>query len=388
MAKIRTVKPELFRHPGLYEAEKKYQLPIKLAFIGLFTCCDREGRFKWEPRVLKLDVLPYDEIDFERILEALWHEGFIQKYTYQNKHYAYIPSWHNHQSINKHEPLSKLPDPLKCELTVADLSNANQCTEMHMQTHAMHAQPSAMHIPLQPSSTHVEPLAHTDNTTALAPTVSLNHQASSSAGDIAENNAAEHVTSTTKPANTYHQPSLSNMHMYAHALHEPNPETNMHTSLEVEVEVEVEREREYEMEMGEIPNIVAPARRRSNHEKNIAIVFHHWKTTLQHPNALLDQKRNKLIKHALDSGYSVEQLCDAITGCAQTPHNMGKNDRGQLYNGLHVILRDADQIERFIHNCYNPPQPSSTANQLLESNISAGKNWLTYKQDRRTKHEK
>jgi hypothetical protein len=64
MARIRTVKPELFRHDSLFEAEQECQLPLRLAFIGLFTCCDREGRFRWRLRQLKLDVLPYDSIDF------------------------------------------------------------------------------------------------------------------------------------------------------------------------------------------------------------------------------------------------------------------------------------------------------------------------------------
>ena len=41
MNRIRTVKPELFRHLALFEAEEKYQMPLRIAFVGLFTCCDR-----------------------------------------------------------------------------------------------------------------------------------------------------------------------------------------------------------------------------------------------------------------------------------------------------------------------------------------------------------
>ncbi|MFT3741111.1 MAG: Cro/CI family transcriptional regulator [Gammaproteobacteria bacterium] len=60
MNRIRTVKPQLFKHDELYDAEQIYQLPLRLAFIGLFTCCDRDGRFKWKPKPLKSDILPYD----------------------------------------------------------------------------------------------------------------------------------------------------------------------------------------------------------------------------------------------------------------------------------------------------------------------------------------
>ena len=43
MAKIRTVKPELFRREALFEAEEHYHLTPRLAFIGLFSCCDSKG---------------------------------------------------------------------------------------------------------------------------------------------------------------------------------------------------------------------------------------------------------------------------------------------------------------------------------------------------------
>jgi len=94
MGRIRTVKPELFRHEGLYELEQETGLPIRIAFAGLFTCCDREGRFEWKPRTLKLDVLPWDECDFSRVLDALMTRGFIKKYASEGREFGFIPSWH------------------------------------------------------------------------------------------------------------------------------------------------------------------------------------------------------------------------------------------------------------------------------------------------------
>jgi len=156
MTKIRTVKPELFRHAVLFEAEQHSRLPLRLAFIGLFSCCDREGRFSWEPRSLKLDVLPYDDVNFADVLNALWTAGFIKKYTWQTKCYGYIPSWHQHQSINTREPASKLPTPAEStpeestpELSVAildtvlercadQLPTVVQNTSLHRQTPALH----------------------------------------------------------------------------------------------------------------------------------------------------------------------------------------------------------------------------------------------------------
>ena len=45
MARIRTIKPEFFRHEGLYELEQETGFAIRVAFAGLWTACDREGRF-------------------------------------------------------------------------------------------------------------------------------------------------------------------------------------------------------------------------------------------------------------------------------------------------------------------------------------------------------
>jgi len=109
MARIRTVKPELFRHEALFEAEIKTLLPLRLAYIGLFTACDREGRFKWKPRALKLDVLPYDNVDFSRVLDALVTHGFIVKYAFEGDEFGCIPTWGQHQVINNRESSSMLP---------------------------------------------------------------------------------------------------------------------------------------------------------------------------------------------------------------------------------------------------------------------------------------
>lgn len=109
MARIRTIKPEFFRHADLYEAEVETQMPLRVAFAGLWTCCDREGRFRWKPKELKLDCLPFDEVDFSRVLDALCTRGFIVKYAVDGALFGCIPSWSRHQVINNRETESVLP---------------------------------------------------------------------------------------------------------------------------------------------------------------------------------------------------------------------------------------------------------------------------------------
>jgi hypothetical protein len=111
MARIRTIKPEFFRNLKLYNAEVEEKLPLRVAFAGLWTSADREGRFKWIPETLKLDCLPYDDVNFSRVLDALATRGYIIKYSVEGENFGYIPTWKIHQVINNREKTSILPDP-------------------------------------------------------------------------------------------------------------------------------------------------------------------------------------------------------------------------------------------------------------------------------------
>jgi hypothetical protein len=111
VARIRTIKPDFFLHEGLFDLEQETGFPIRVAFAGLWCQCDREGRFKWQPRRLKTQVLPYDDHDFSRVLDALTTRGFIVKYTVKSVEYGQIPTFKDHQVINAREKQSVLPDP-------------------------------------------------------------------------------------------------------------------------------------------------------------------------------------------------------------------------------------------------------------------------------------
>lgn len=109
--RIRTVKPDFFHHEGLYDAEVSSGLPLRLAFEGLWTVCDRDGRFEWRPRALKAHILPFDNVDFTEILVALEKNGFISRYESDGVSYGYVPSFSKHQVVNARESASSLPRP-------------------------------------------------------------------------------------------------------------------------------------------------------------------------------------------------------------------------------------------------------------------------------------
>ena len=113
--RIRTIKPEFFRHEELFDAEEEAGLPLRIAFVGLWCASDREGRFKWRPRTLKSEILPFDDVDFSRVLDALATRGFIAKYACETGEFGHIPSFTTHQVINNREKDSILPDPLNCK---------------------------------------------------------------------------------------------------------------------------------------------------------------------------------------------------------------------------------------------------------------------------------
>ncbi len=130
MGRIRTIKPEFFKHEGLFDAELETGLPLRLAFAGLWTQCDREGRFSWRPRQLKVDIFPYEEVDFSRVLDALATRGFIVKYTSCGRDFGAIPSWHKHQFINNRETASEIPQPPET-IELHDASSTREARDEH-----------------------------------------------------------------------------------------------------------------------------------------------------------------------------------------------------------------------------------------------------------------
>lgn len=110
-ARIRTVKPEMFSHEGLYDAEQETGLQLRLAWIAMPSVCDREGRFQWRPRTLKSVAMPYDAVDFEHILCAFWRLGMVRRYRVDGEDFGYVPTFLKHQVINKREAASALPEP-------------------------------------------------------------------------------------------------------------------------------------------------------------------------------------------------------------------------------------------------------------------------------------
>ena len=94
-------------------------------------------------------------------------------------------------------------------------------------------------------------------------------------------------------------------------------------------------------------------------------IFKHWQTTMNHPRAKLSTERQRAIKKALKLGYSVNDLTQALDGCADSPFHMGENDRKQVYDYITLIFRDAEHIERFINNDSSTAHATKSTDDLM-----------------------
>ncbi len=99
MARIRSVKPEFFRSRKLSERSVR----ARLTFIGLWTVCDDEGRYEYEPELLKADLWPFEAKVTAAAVEAdvqeLAGRSFVCVYESAGKRYLHVVNWHEHQKI-------------------------------------------------------------------------------------------------------------------------------------------------------------------------------------------------------------------------------------------------------------------------------------------------
>jgi len=114
-----------------------------------------------------------------------------------------------------------------------------------------------------------------------------------------------------------------------------------------------------------------------SYASDVERVFAHWQAVMKHPQAKLggsDSKRYKAIAARLRDGYSADDLCRAVDGCRRTPHNMGQNDRGEVYDDIELICRDQGHVDRFIRASQRPDLTVMTANGRKA--VSAAEVWL------------
>lgn len=112
MSRIRYLKPGFFTDDDLGGCS----LPARILFAGLWTVADREGRLEDRPRRLKVQLLPYDDVDCDELLDELEANKLIIRYEVFETSYIAIPGWSKHQKPHHQEPESAIPEPSSSHL--------------------------------------------------------------------------------------------------------------------------------------------------------------------------------------------------------------------------------------------------------------------------------
>lgn len=95
----RNVKPAFFKNDALAEL-----CPLtRLFFIGLWTAADYKGDIHFRPKRLKAEILPYDDVDVEKLAISLDKSRFIRFYSVQGEKYIHITNFLKHQNPHKNE---------------------------------------------------------------------------------------------------------------------------------------------------------------------------------------------------------------------------------------------------------------------------------------------
>lgn len=105
MARIRTIKPDFFTSEDIVGIS-----PLaRLLYVATWLEADREGRFIWRPKTLKLRYLPGDQCDIEMLADELVSAGLVVTYEINGQTFAEIPTFAKHQVINNRETASTIP---------------------------------------------------------------------------------------------------------------------------------------------------------------------------------------------------------------------------------------------------------------------------------------
>lgn len=107
----RNIKPGFFKNDKLAEVD-----PLgRLLFIGLWSIGDRDGKLKDRPRRIAAEVLPYDVVDVDGLLDDLHRLGFIERYEVGGEQYILVTNFKKHQNPHVNEKPGGYPDPLRAE---------------------------------------------------------------------------------------------------------------------------------------------------------------------------------------------------------------------------------------------------------------------------------
>jgi DnaD/phage-associated family protein len=121
----RNLKPGFFINPDLAD-RGPYAM---LLFEGLWCMADRVGRLPDEPRRIKALILPYFDVDVDKLLNSLNgtnpKKDFIFRYEVDGEKYIQVWNFKSHQNPHCKEPASSIPAPVKHSTSTVQAPDEN-----------------------------------------------------------------------------------------------------------------------------------------------------------------------------------------------------------------------------------------------------------------------
>lgn len=385
----RFVKPEFFKHGVLYDLEHTSQLPIRLAYIGLWTLCDREGRFEWKPREIKADIFPYEGSveSMARMLDLLRANGFIVQYTVGGRGFGWVPRFKVHQYVNPQEAQSRLPEPS------LDVVRAWESSELRRSFGD--STPSAEPESRQSDSTEPTATRHTSEFASEPdeePTGEVavdSNDASNKLGfsgsitdsnhNDLENRSRVNSASASRsgPADGACIPEQNRTEQNQNGNGEQHPSSAGMSLVTIEdgaralPAIRGKRTGEAVMHrfVAVLDEVTAGTRTRlaktQQRTLQAELVFAYWIRKFNHPRALLDKPREAVIMKRLEeNGGDVSELLYALDGATRDDWVTGQHPKANHPNdGVDYILRNRERIEQYANVCkgykQNAPHPTA-----------------------------
>lgn len=122
--RARNIKPGFFRNEALGECS----IEARMFFIGMWCIADRRGRLQDRPKKIRAEVMPYDLIDAEPLVQQLEQNGLIVRYEVDGEKYIWIRNFWKHQSPHHTEKDSEYP---ACPCEAEEIPETNVSTPLN-----------------------------------------------------------------------------------------------------------------------------------------------------------------------------------------------------------------------------------------------------------------
>ena len=122
--RARNIKPGFFKNEYLAEISPF----ARLLFVGLWLMSDKEGRLEYRPKRIKAELLPYDSVEIEKLLEELCNARddsckFVSRYEVDGGQFLFIHKFVEHQNPHKNEKDSLIPPFINIPVITGQVQN-------------------------------------------------------------------------------------------------------------------------------------------------------------------------------------------------------------------------------------------------------------------------